>query len=95
MLVIALRKSVGALGIRRQLGDLVKIVIATAAMGAFVVIGMRLTAITSGSYSQCLLWTVVIAGLAVILYGVLLLLLRVKTVWSIVQKLRNHFKAAE
>jgi putative peptidoglycan lipid II flippase len=86
LLLISLRKKIGALGLRTQLGEMGKIVFATAAMSVFVVVAMRFCPILTGSYTQCLLWTVLIAGAGAVLYGGLLLLLRVQVIWSLIRR---------
>ncbi|MDR2664778.1 MAG: murein biosynthesis integral membrane protein MurJ [Oscillospiraceae bacterium] len=80
LLLVALRKKVGPLGLRPQMGEFLKIVAATAIMGAAVWYAVRHAPVLSGSYAQCLTWTVAIAGGAAVLYGALLVLLRVKAV---------------
>jgi putative peptidoglycan lipid II flippase len=86
LLLVMLRKKIGALGLRSQRGEPGKIVFATAVMGVFVVVAMRFSPILTVSYTQCLLWTVLIAGAGAVLYGALLLLLRVQVVWSLIRR---------
>jgi putative peptidoglycan lipid II flippase len=86
LLLFTLRKQIGALGLRPQLGEMGKTALATAVMGLFVVIAMRFCPILTGSYAQCLLWTVLIAGAGAVLYGALLLLLRVQVVWKLIRR---------
>jgi putative peptidoglycan lipid II flippase len=87
LLLIALRKKTGALGLRPQLGEFVKVAAATAVMGCFVAASSHFLPLLSGSYIQCVFWSAAVAVAAAVLYGGLLLLLRVKTVISIAQKL--------
>jgi putative peptidoglycan lipid II flippase len=87
MLLIALRKRIGTLGLRTQFGEFCKIGLATALMAALVWFAMQNLPILSGSYAQCLLWTVVIAVAGGALYGVALIVLRVKAVWKIIHRI--------
>jgi putative peptidoglycan lipid II flippase len=89
LLVIMFRKTVGALGLREQVPELAKITFASATMGVFVWFAIRNTPIMNGAYMQCLFWTVIIVGIAVILYGGLLVLLKVKVITGVVVELKK------
>jgi putative peptidoglycan lipid II flippase len=86
LLLVALRKKVGPLGLRPQMGEFCKIAASAAIMGAAAWYATHRAPVLSGTYTQCLVWTVAIAGGAVVLYGALLLLLRVKAVRNILRK---------
>jgi putative peptidoglycan lipid II flippase len=90
LLLITLRRKVGALGLRRQASELTKIFFATIVMGIFVWFMILRSPIMSGIYSQSLLWLTITVGISVALYGTLLLLLKVKTAMTIISKLRKN-----
>jgi putative peptidoglycan lipid II flippase len=87
ILLIALRRKIGSLGLRRKLGEFVKTAAASAVMGAFVILGTRYTPVNGGTYSQSLLWVCVIAGAGAALYGALMLLMRAEIVWSAARRI--------
>jgi putative peptidoglycan lipid II flippase len=86
MLLIALRKKVGTLGLRPQMREFCKAVAAAALMGGAVWFAMGRTPILGGSYAQCLLWTVLIAGGGAILYLAALLIMRAEPLWGILHR---------
>jgi hypothetical protein len=85
-MLVALRKLLGNLGFRGQVPEFVKIVIAAAIMGGFVWFAMGRIPIVSGTYKECLLWTVLIAGGAALIYAALLLVLRVKILRELIAR---------
>jgi putative peptidoglycan lipid II flippase len=86
LLLYMLRKKIGAFGLWSQLGEMGKIAFTTTVMGTFVAVAMWFSPILTGSYTQYLLWTVLIAGAGVVLYGALLLLLSVQVVWKLIRR---------
>jgi len=86
LLFFALRKSIGTLGLRRKLPEMLKSVFAAAVMGVFVFFSMRYSPILTGSYSQGLIWTAAIAVGGAVLYGLMLLILRAEIVMSLLKR---------
>ncbi|MDR1066875.1 MAG: murein biosynthesis integral membrane protein MurJ [Clostridiales bacterium] len=86
LMLIALRKWVGPLGLRSQLKEFMKIGLATAIMGVFIVIATRFSSLDASTYSRNLLLTIVIVGTAVILYCAALLVMKSKFIWNLTSK---------
>jgi putative peptidoglycan lipid II flippase len=95
LLLIIFRRKVGVLGLRQQGTEFLKIIIATTVMGIFVWLAILNTSILSGNYFQSLLWLAIIVSISVVLYGGLLMVLKVKVATSIVSKLRKREKQDE
>jgi putative peptidoglycan lipid II flippase len=86
MLLVALRKKAGTLGLRPHWIEFCKVSAAAALMGASVWFAMRQTPILDGSYAQCLLWMVLIAGGGSVLYAAALLVMRAEPLWGILRR---------
>ena len=89
LLFILLRKKIGALGLRSYLMDFGKVVVASMAMGILVWVGMQYCPVLTGTYMQCLMWTIFIAGGGALIYGVLLFVLHAEII-SNIKNLRKN-----
>lgn len=89
MLLTMLQKSIGVLGLRSHLKELGKTILASLIMGTLIWITMRFPPILDGTYVQCLIWTSLIAGSGVLLYGVLLVVLRAEIASSMINRLKK------
>jgi putative peptidoglycan lipid II flippase len=85
LLLAVFRHTVGKLGLRKQLADYIKVCCASVVMCIVVLVLMNVTPITSGTYSQTFVWTLVIVGCALITYAVLLVVVRA----SIIKRIAN------
>jgi putative peptidoglycan lipid II flippase len=80
MLVMALRKRIGPLGFRAFAGELSKAVIASGIMGIFVWGASSKLDLLTKTYWGCLGWTGAVVVVAMLLYGLAMVIMRSK--WS-------------
>ena len=83
LLLTLLRKKIGALGLRSHLKEFGKVTLASTVMGVPVWVAMQYCPILTGTYVQCLIWTILIAGGGMLLYGAMLFILRAEIISKI------------
>jgi putative peptidoglycan lipid II flippase len=87
LMLIVLRKQLGALGFRTAAKELVKVVLASAFMGIAVVILSQRFQLINVSYQLCLFRTALTVAVGALVYFVLLVLMKTEWVWDILQRI--------
>ena len=83
-LLALLRKKIGALGLRSHFKEFRKVVIASTVMGILVWGAIQYCPVLTGTYIQCLIWTILIAGGGMLLYGVMLFVMHAEIISNII-----------
>jgi putative peptidoglycan lipid II flippase len=79
MLLVSLRRKIGALGLRNHLSEIGKPMLASIVMGTYIVAMMKIVSMsTINSYFHCIIWTALISGSASALYCVVMIAMRTK-----------------
>jgi len=90
LLMFYLRRTIGTLGIRKNLAEYIKIIVASIIMGIVIWGGIKLTPILDGSYSQCLIWTALLTGAGIIVYGSILFITRADIVTLAMKRFKRR-----
>lgn len=85
LMLVMLQKKIGSLGLREYLKEFGKVAGAVAVMGVLVWVAMKYCPILTGTYMQCLMWTVLVAGGGMMVYAALLVAFRVEIMYTMVR----------
>jgi putative peptidoglycan lipid II flippase len=94
LLVIVMRKHIGSLGFRSFAGELGKSIIASGIMGISVWIASSKLALLTKTYLGCLAWTGAIVVVAILLYGLAMVIMRSKWSEEIIRRISGMISKA-